>query len=519
MDISQMRMMLVLAECESMTTTAKKLHVTQPALTYQLKVIENELGFKVFDRTRTGTSLTPEGAFLTDAVRHVVAEYDETVRLARAMAKANAAGAIRVGINGSSRDAVSLFLSTTRSPVEFALIPLGTSDPVRLLREGVIDFWSTSDAALATAAHELKFAELTKVGQSAFVAKDHALADRTSLNADDLRGETVWLWARGTGSIAADAMRTQLEAAGADIADLIPGAPALVIALIDEGVAVYDDGFLPPSSHLVVQIPIDDALPDTLGLAYLASQESRLTPIATALRDRALASPGHEPNQFDSAAERIVKVLDEIGSTVIRGGEGDVASLVEYGLQLGISARHLLNRGVLSSMSAIGDSFRKGNVDMADMMAAVSTANLAMEVLQPHIAIEDEKPILGSAVIGTVVGDAHDIGKDLVRIMLESRDIKVDDLGMEVPPQGFVDHVRANPDCNLVMISVNRTELLDEVRAIVDALQQAKLRDQLFVMVGGAAADQAFADNIGADAFTSSAEEAADKARDLLSLG
>ena len=86
-----MRMMLVLAECRSMTTTAKKLHVTQPALTYQLKVIENELGFKVFNRTRTGTSLTAEGAFLHETIKEIVSNYDETVRLARAMAKGTAA--------------------------------------------------------------------------------------------------------------------------------------------------------------------------------------------------------------------------------------------------------------------------------------------------------------------------------------------------------------------------------------------------------------------------------------------
>ena len=123
MDISQMRMMLVLAECRSMTTTAKKLHVTQPALTYQLKVIENELGFKVFNRTRTGTSLTAEGAFLHETIKEIVSNYDETVRLARAMAKGTAAGTIRIGINDCSRDTISFFLNVAQSAVSFSLIP------------------------------------------------------------------------------------------------------------------------------------------------------------------------------------------------------------------------------------------------------------------------------------------------------------------------------------------------------------------------------------------------------------
>ena len=148
MDISQMRMMLVLADCKSITTTAKKLRVTQPALTYQLKVIENELGFKVFNRARTGTSLTVEGAFLHEKIRKIVADYDEAVRLARAMAKGSAAGTIRVGINDHSRDTISFYLSVTQSSLPFTLIPCGSSDPVKLLHERVIDFWSTSDISM-----------------------------------------------------------------------------------------------------------------------------------------------------------------------------------------------------------------------------------------------------------------------------------------------------------------------------------------------------------------------------------
>ena len=314
-------------------------------------------------------------------------------------------------------------------------------------------------------------------------------------------------------------MRDELESAGADIADLIPGAPALVAAFIDDGVAVYDEGFLPPSPHLSVRVPIADAPHDSLGLAYLKSQESVLAPIVEALKGCMPARGNREAGQSDSAAERIVKVLGDISETVRNGGEQGIVPLVENGLKLGISAHHLLNRGILEGVSAIGDAFREGDADTADMVAAVTTANLAMEALQPHIAIEDEKPVSGSAVIGTVVGDTHDIGKNLVRIMLESRDIRVADLGAEVPPQVFVDHVRSNPDCNLVMISVSRTELLDRARSIIDALKEAGLRDQLFVMVGGAAADQSFAAGIGADAFTSSAEEAAATAHGFLSLG
>ena len=518
MDISQMRMMLVLAECRSMTTTAKKLHVTQPALTYQLKVIENELGFKVFNRTRTGTSLTAEGAFLHETIKEIVANYDETVRLARAMAKGTAAGTIRIGINDCSRDTISFFLNVAQSNVSFSLIPLGASDPIRLLREGVIDLWSTSDVAMKNPPVYLRFADLAMASQSVFVPIGHHLANRKTLTVKDLQNETVWLWPRNSASTASDAIRDELETLGADVADFIPGVPAVVTAFMNEGVVVYDEGYLPPSTQSAVQIPLLDVPRDTLGLAYLVSQEHKLAPI---IQDLAEHIPNNQDRTISSselAAERIVSVLEEISSTVRRGGMKDIIPLVEYGIELGISAHHIMNRGLLAGMKVTGDSYQKGDIFTTEMMAAVATTNLAMDTLQPYFAIEDERSLTGTAVIGTVLGDRHDIGKNLVRIMLESRDIEVVDLGTQVSPEAFVEHVHNNTDCNLVLISVSHTDYLENARAVIAALQKAKLRDQVFVMVGGSAVDQRFADEVGADAYTLSAEDAAEKAYELMSL-
>ena len=513
-----MRMMLVLAECRSMTTTAKKLHVSQPALTYQLKVIESELGFKVFNRTRTGTSLTAEGSFLHETIKDLVANYDETVRLARAMAKGTAAGMVRVGVNDFSRDTISFFLNVAQSNVSFTFIHCGSVDPVKLLREGVIDLWSASDGAMVGAPASLRFVELSTAGQSAFVSKDHRLASHETLEIKDLANETVWLWPRGHASVAANAIRDELESLGADLADFIPGVPAIVTASMDQGVVVYDDGYLPPSSQTAVQIPISDAQTDTLGLVYLASQERRLKPTLDDLVDHIWNNQDRTISPSELAAERIVSVLEEISSTVKRGGMKDIVPLVEYGLELGISAHHLLNRGLLAGMGVSGDAYQKGEIFTTEMMAAVATTNLAMDVLQPHFAIEDEKPITGTAVIGTVLGDRHDIGKNLVRIMLESRDIEVADLGNGVAPEAFVEHVRNNPNCNLVLISVNYTDYLGNARAVVSALQEAKLREQVFIMVGGSAASPEFAEEIGADAFTYNAEDPAAKAYEFMSL-
>ena len=513
-----MRMMLVLAECKSMTTTAKKLHVTQPALTYQLKVIENELGFKVFNRTRTGTSLTAEGAFLHETIRKIVDDYDESVRLARAMAKGAAAGTIRVGIDDASRDTISFFLNVAQSTTSFQLIPCGSSDPVRLLREGVIDLWSASDAAMVQAPASLSFVELSTASQSVFVPTIHRFAQRKSLTIDDLKNETVWMWPRGSASSASDKIRDRLEELGTDIADFIPGVPAVVTAFMNQGVVVYDEGYLPPASKAAVQIPLVDAEDDILGVVFLTSQKHRLAPVLDSLIEHIPNNQDRTISSSELAAERIVSVLEEISSTVRRGGMKDIVPLVEYGIDLGISAHHLLNRGLLSGMNATSEAYQKGDIYTTEMMAAVATTNLAMDVLQPYFAIEDEKPISGTAVIGTVLGDRHDIGKNLVRIMLESRDIEVADLGTQVSPEAFVQYVHDNTNCNLVLISVNHTDFLGNAHAVITALQKAKLREQVFVMVGGSAASPEFADEIGADAFTYNAEDAAAKAYELMSL-
>ena len=472
----------------------------------------------MFNRTRTGTSYTAEGAFLHETIKQIVAEYDEAVRLARAMAKGSSAGTIRVGINDYSRDTVSFFLNVAQSSLSFTLIPCGSSDPVKLLRERVIDFWSTSEASMENAPANLRFAELTEASQSVFVPPDHRLANRGSVSIDDLVGEIVWLWPRGQASSPSNHIRDFLEQNNTVVESFIPGVPAIVTAFAADGIVVFDDGYLPPPAHAARQLALLDAENDVLGLAYLSSQERQLKPIIKSLQERIAYSDSRPTNPSEEAAGRIVALLDDISSTVRRGGMKDIVPLIEYGLELGISAHHLLNRGLLSGMNATADAYRDGEIFMTEMMAAVSTTNLAMEVLQPLFAVEDEKPITGTAAIGTVLGDKHDIGKNLVRIMMESRDIEVMDLGSQVAPEAFVEHVRNNAKCNLVLISVSRTDLLDNVRDTVKAFKKAKLRDQVFIMVGGAAASQEFADEIGADAYTESAEDAAKKAHELMSL-
>ena len=513
-----MRMMLALAEHKSMTTTAKKLHVTQPALTYQLKVIDEELGVKVFDRTRSGTTLTAEGAFLCESIRQIVNDYDEAVRLTRAMAKGSSAGTVRIGISGCSRDIVSFFLNVVSASVPFTLIPCGSSNPIKLLRDGVIDFWSASEAALQESDADMCFLNMTSVGQSVFVSEGHHLSECTSLSVRDLAMETVWTLPGGNSSASANTIRHELAGFDTNVKTLLPGTSGVASALSDNDVVVYDDGYLPlPSAH-IRRIPLVGIEPEAVGLIYLKSAQQRLDPTISKLQELVLSNYGREVSSSELDAQRITSAIDEIANTVHNGGMESVVPLVEYGLRLGISAQHLLNRGLLAGMESSETDYREGRINVAQMGDSVATANLAMEALQPSLAEEEARPITGTAVIGTAAGDMHDIGKHLVRIMLESRNINVADLGTQVEAQAFVDHLLAHSDCNLVLISVGNTEALEAVRETVDALRTAGLRDQVFVMVGGNAASPEFADEIGADAYTTNALEAADKASELLRI-
>lgn len=518
MNIAQMRMMLALAEHKSMTITAKKLHVTQPALTYQLRVIEEELGFRVFNRTRAGSTLTQEGAFFCESIKGILAEFDEAVRLARVVANEPNTDTVRVGVNGFSRDIVSFFLSMAPLSASFTFMPCGPSSPFKLLHEGVIDFWSASEGAIQDGDSNLRFLEIISVGHSVFLSEDHKLADCASLSLEDLAEETVWTLPSGKASAIGNAIRGELDRLGATVKTLPPGTDGVSEALRANEVVVYDDGYLPLPSSTVRQIPLTDIDREPLGLVYPASSEERLAAIISDLNDQSAKKLDSEITPSELAAQRITSLTAIFANTVREGGMESVVPLVDYGLGLGISAQHLLNRGLLAGMSAAEEAYKKGDIDTQQMGSAVATANLAMHALQPSLAQEESQPLSGTAVIGTAEGDMHSIGKNIVRIMLESRNIEVTDMGNRASAQTFVDHLNSHSDCNLVLISVSTTESLGAVRETMEALRTAGLRDRVFVMIGGNAASPEFADEIGADAFTANALEAADKAIELLSF-
>ena len=209
-----------------------------------------------------------------------------------------------------------------------------------------------------------------------------------------------------------------------------------------------------------------------------------------------------------------MSLLEDISSAVQRGKKKEVKPLVQQAVDEGIDPAEILNKGLIEAMSVIGDKFSRNEVFVPEMLVAARAMSAGTEILKPLLAEEGAEP-LGKAVIGTVKGDMHDIGKNLVRMMIESKGFEVADLGVDVAPEQFVEYVREHPDCQLVCLSALLTTTMPAIADTVRALEGAGLRDNVKVMVGGAPVTQAFADEVGADAYTPDAGAAA-KAAELV---
>ena len=208
-------------------------------------------------------------------------------------------------------------------------------------------------------------------------------------------------------------------------------------------------------------------------------------------------------------------ILEDISSAVQRGKKKEVAPLVEQALAEGVEPLEVLNGALVPAMGVIGDKFSAGEVFVPEMLVAARAMAAGTEVLKPHLAEAGAEP-LGKAVIGTVKGDMHDIGKNLVRMMIESKGFEVADLGVDVAPEQFVSFLQEHEDTDIVCCSALLTTTMPAIRATIEAIEAAGLRGNVKVMVGGAPVTQAFADEVGADAYTPDAGAAAAKAAELV---
>ena len=208
-----------------------------------------------------------------------------------------------------------------------------------------------------------------------------------------------------------------------------------------------------------------------------------------------------------------MSILVEISENLQRGKAKMVKELVQQALDQGLTAQQILTEGLMDGMAVIGEKFKKNEVFVPEVLVAARAMNMGTALLKPILVQEGTKSV-GKACLGTVKGDLHDIGKNLVRMMLESKGIEVIDLGTDVSPETFVETAKAQ-NCQLICCSALLTTTMGVIGDVVKLAEQEGIRDKVKIMVGGAPVTQAFADQIGADAYTSDAASAADMAVEL----
>mgnify|MGYP000193472170 FL=1 len=191
-----------------------------------------------------------------------------------------------------------------------------------------------------------------------------------------------------------------------------------------------------------------------------------------------------------------------------------IANAVQEALDAGCDPTEILNDGMIKAMDAVGEKFKNGEIFVPEMLVAARAMKKGVEVLKPHLAT-GAAGAAGKVIIGTVAGDLHDIGKNLVSMMLESAGFEVIDLGVDVPKEKFVEAYEANPDTKIICCSALLTTTMPALKDAVALINEASFRPNVKVMVGGAPITQAFADEIGADAYTEDAASCAKKAREL----
>ena len=206
--------------------------------------------------------------------------------------------------------------------------------------------------------------------------------------------------------------------------------------------------------------------------------------------------------------------IQEVYDLVVKGKAKVIAGAVQEALDAGCDPTEVLNKGMIAAMDEVGAKFKNGEIFVPEMLVAARAMKKGVEVLKPHLA-SGVAGAAGKVVIGTVAGDLHDIGKNLVAMMIESAGFEVIDLGVDVSIQKFIDAVNANPDVKIVGCSALLTTTMPALKDTVAALNEAPFRKDIKIMVGGAPITQEFADEIGADAYTPDAASAEKKAKEL----
>ena len=209
-------------------------------------------------------------------------------------------------------------------------------------------------------------------------------------------------------------------------------------------------------------------------------------------------------------------ILEVIREGIMDGDMHLVQDKVTEALASGVSAGNILNTGLIEAMAEVGKLFEEGEYFVPEMLIAARAMKAGLAILKPRLVAEDIEPI-GKVASGTVKGDLHDIGKNLVCMMLEGAGFEILDLGTDVTPEQFVDAVK-NQGAGVIAMSALLTTTMPNMKNTVEALEEAGIRDSVKVMIGGAPVTQAYADEVGADGYAPDASRAATLAKELLGL-
>ena len=204
-------------------------------------------------------------------------------------------------------------------------------------------------------------------------------------------------------------------------------------------------------------------------------------------------------------------ILEEMSGFLQKGRAKNVKALVEQALAEGVDPRDILNKGLLAGMMIIGEKFKNNEVFVPEVLVAARAMNAGITILEPKLVEVGNEPV-GKAVIGTVKGDLHDIGKNLVVMMFKGAGFEVHDVGVDVEADTFIAKAE-EVNADVICMSALLTTTMPNMKTVIDALVEQGKRDKYIVMVGGAPVNQAFADQIGDDYYTADAATAAETAK------
>lgn len=207
-------------------------------------------------------------------------------------------------------------------------------------------------------------------------------------------------------------------------------------------------------------------------------------------------------------------IVQEISEFLQKGRAKNVKALVQQALDEGVDAQEILNEGLLAGMSVIGGKFKRNEIFVPEVLVAARALNAGLSVLEPKLIEVGNKPI-GKVVIGTVKGDLHDIGKNLVAMMIKGAGLEVIDLGVDVSPETFIAKAEEE-NADIICMSALLTTTMVNMGSLVEELKNRNLRDKYTVMVGGAPVNESFAERIGADYYTPDAATAAEVAKSVV---